>query len=153
MLTYWRTAQGTGYQSNSSAKCRPGNDQNGGTVGLLPSWIWQQILNREARGFLFEFNSNHSSASRYCFCRRLQMCVCLCVSVSVRTKSRKLLVENRCNLVGICLTGNARSIGKLVTFDFDLWPWELFTRIFFSPRYTFRMALPSNFIFDTEIHL
>jgi len=50
------------------------------------------------------------AASRYCFWRRL----------SVRTISRKLLVGNRCNLVGICPMVNARSDWKLVTFDLDL---------------------------------
>jgi len=53
--------------------------------------------------------------------------VCLWVCVSVRRKSRKLLVGNRCNLVGICPMGDAKSDWKLVTFDLDLWPWELFS--------------------------
>jgi len=41
------------------------------------------------------------------------------VSVSVRTKSRKLLVGDRCNLVGICPVMNARSVWKLEIFDLD----------------------------------
>jgi len=66
--------------------------------------------------------------SRYCFCRRL--CVCLSVCVSVRTKSRKLLIRSWCNLVGICPKVNNGSVWKLVTFDLDLWPWELFSYFF-----------------------
>jgi len=67
--------------------------------------------------------------------------VCLSVCLSVRVsavcvrwphKSRKLLIRNWCkpNLVEMCPTVNTRSVWKLVTFDFDLWPWELFS--FFS---------------------
>jgi len=87
------------------------------------------------------------AASRYCFWRRL------CVCVSVRRKSRKLLVGNWCNLVGICLMVNARINWKLVTFDLDLWPWEFFFFFFSSVYYNLRMALPRNIIYGTEIHL
>jgi len=48
------------------------------------------------------------------------------VCVSFRTKSQKLLIGNWCNLVGMCPMVNARSGWKLVTFDRDIWPWELF---------------------------
>jgi len=78
--------------------------------------------------------------------------VCASVCMSVCTKSRKLLLRNQCNLVGICLMGNARSTWKLTTFDLDLWPWELFSYFFYS-GYTFTMAWPRNFIFGMEIHL
>jgi len=54
----------------------------------------------------------------------------VCVCVSVRMKSPKLLVRNRCNLVQICPTMNARNVWKLVTFDVDLWPRELFSYFF-----------------------
>jgi len=53
----------------------------------------------------------------------------VCVSAQ---KSRKLQIRNRCNLVGICLMVNARSGWKLVTFDCDLWPWELFLDFSFA---------------------
>jgi len=43
--------------------------------------------------------------------------VCLWVCVFVCGKSRKLLVGNQCNLVGICHIVNARSDWKLETFD------------------------------------
>jgi len=52
--------------------------------------------------------------------------VCESVRLSICTKSRKLFIWNWCNLVGICHKVNARSVSKLVTFDFDLWHWELF---------------------------
>jgi len=55
------------------------------------------------------------------------VCLTVCVSVclcAVRTNSRKLLIRNWCNLVGICLMVNARSNWKLVTFD------ESYIRIF-----------------------
>jgi len=50
------------------------------------------------------------SASRYCFGS-----VCLSVCASAHTKSRKLLIRNCCNLVGICPVVNARSVWTLVT--------------------------------------
>jgi len=53
------------------------------------------------------------AASRYCFWR------CLSVCVSVCTKSRKLLIRNWCNLLGICPMVNARSDLKSVTFDLE----------------------------------
>jgi len=46
--------------------------------------------------------------------------LCESVRLSVRTKSQKLLIINRCNLVGMCPMVNARSASKLVTFDLDL---------------------------------
>jgi len=46
--------------------------------------------------------------------------------MSVHTKSQKLLLRTWCNLVGVCPMVNARSDWKLMTFDFDLWPWGLF---------------------------
>jgi len=45
------------------------------------------------------------------------------VCVSVRTKSRKLLIRNWCNLVGVCPMVNARSGWKLVTFDLELFSY------------------------------
>jgi len=39
-------------------------------------------------------------------------------------------VRSRCNLVVICLMVNARTGWKLLTFDLDLWPWELFAYLF-----------------------
>jgi len=77
------------------------------------------------------------------FWRRLSVSVC--VRLCFRTKSRKLLVGNWCNLVGICAMGNARSGWKLMTFDLDLWPWVLFS-YFSNWDYTFLMALLSNVI-------
>jgi len=62
----------------------------------------------------------------------------LVASVSVHTKSRKLLIRNWCNLVGICPMVSARSGWKLMTFDLDLWPWELFS-CYFSSGYTFQL--------------
>jgi len=57
------------------------------------------------------------ATSRYCFRRRL----CVCVCTSVRTRSRKLPIRNRCNLVGICPTENASSACKFkLTLTFDL---------------------------------
>jgi len=69
------------------------------------------------------------AASRYCFWRRL------CVRLSVRTPSRKLLIRNWCNSVGIWNTASARSVWKMMTFDNDLWPWEIIF-IFFATRAT-----------------
>jgi len=71
--------------------------------------------------------------SRYCFWRRLS------VRLSVRTKSRKLLIRYWCNLVGICPMANDRSDSKLVTFDLDFWPWELFV------LFQFRLGLATSF--------
>jgi len=65
--------------------------------------------------------------------------VCLCVRLSVRTKSRKLLIRNWCNLVEICPMVNARGGSKLVTFDFDLWSWELFS-YFLNSGYILHLA-------------
>jgi len=59
-----------------------------------------------------------------CFWQRL------CVCVSVHTKSQKLLFRNWCNLAGICPVMNAKSDWKSVTFDLDLWPWEVFSYFF-----------------------
>jgi len=58
--------------------------------------------------------------------------VCVSVCLSICLKSRKLLTRNWCNLVEICPTINAKSVWKLVIFDLDLWPWELWSyfRIF-----------------------
>jgi len=66
------------------------------------------------------------AATSYCFWRRL--CVCL----SVCSKSRKLLVRNWCNLIETCPMVNARSVWNVVTFDPDLWPWELFSYFLFG---------------------
>ena len=65
-------------------------------------------------------------------------------SLSVRRKSKKLLVVNRCNLVGICLMGNPRSGWNFMTFDLDLWPWELLShffqlRLYLSHRFTWQL--------------
>jgi len=58
-----------------------------------------------------------------CLCIWLSVCLYVCLFVC--TKSRKLLIENWCKLVRICPVVNARSGWKLVTFDLDLWSWEL----------------------------
>jgi len=79
------------------------------------------------------------AACRYCFRRHL--CVRDSVRLSVRTKCRKLLIENWCNLVRICLMVNTRSVSTLVTFDLDLWPWELF--LYF---------LNSGWVFEIQLH-
>jgi len=78
-------------------------------------------------------------ASRYCFWR------CLCVCASVRTKSQKLIIRNWCNLVGMCPMVNARSGSKLVTFDFDLWPWELFSNFSMQGIYFEWLDLATSF--------
>jgi len=62
------------------------------------------------------------------------VCRSVCASVCPQT-SRKLLIRNWCNLVGMSTMMNARSDWKLVTFDLDLWPWELFS-YFFNLGYT-----------------
>jgi len=66
------------------------------------------------------------AASKYCFCRHLCLCICASVCVSVCTKSWKLLIRNWCNLVGICPMVKARSVWKLVIFDLDFSPWDIF---------------------------
>jgi len=62
------------------------------------------------------------AASRYCFCRCLCVCLCDCPH-----KISKILIRNWCYLIRICPMVKARSGWKLVTFDLDLWPWELFS--------------------------
>jgi len=69
------------------------------------------------------------AASRYCFWQHL--CICVCVSASVFLsvclhKISKTIDQKLCNLVGICCSVNAGSGWKLVTFDLDLWPWDIF---------------------------
>jgi len=60
--------------------------------------------------------------------------VCLCVYSSVCPhKISKNTHQNRCNSVSIRPMVNARSGWKLVTFDFKLWPWELFSYFFYLP--------------------
>jgi len=76
--------------------------------------------------------------------------VCESVCQSVRIKSRKLLTRNWRNLVGISPMVNARSDSKLVTMDFDLWPWEQLCTLFNSGC-VFWTAWPSNIIFNLEI--
>jgi len=77
--------------------------------------------------------------------------VCLRVCASVLRKSRKLLVENRCNLAGICPMGNARNGWKLVTFDLDSHfhifliqaipvEWLYLATSFFVWRYIFKIS-------------
>jgi len=88
---------------------------------------------------------------RACCKQVLFLTASVCASVSVRTKFRKLLVRNWCNLVEICPMVNARSALKLMTFDLDLWLWELFSYVFNSD-YIFWMAWPSNFIFSLKTH-
>jgi len=82
--------------------------------------------------------------------------ICLRVSAFVCWKSRKLLVGNQCNLVGICSMGNTRNGWKLVTFDLDLglnlWPSVLLL-YFLNSGYIFWVAWPSNFIFSLEMQL
>jgi len=76
--------------------------------------------------------------SRYWFCRWL--CVRASIFMSVRTKCRKLTVKIECNSVGIWITVNAGSGWKLVTFDLDLWPWELFRTYIYSSLFTIKVA-------------
>jgi len=47
----------------------------------------------------------------------------LSVHLSVCRKSRKLVIRNWCNLVGICPMVNIRSGSKLVTFDLELFSY------------------------------
>jgi len=51
--------------------------------------------------------------------------VCVSVCLSVRTKSRKLLVGNRCNLVGLCLMSHGEVVG-MGDVDFHLDPIFVF---------------------------
>jgi len=44
----------------------------------------------------------------------------LLVRVSVRAKTEKLLIKNRCNLVGICVMMSHTSVQILMIFDLDL---------------------------------
>jgi len=74
-------------------------------------------------------------------CESVSLWVCALSAENIEL----LLVGNRCNLVEICQMGNARSVWKLVTFDLDFWPWELFS-YFFNSGYNFWMVRPSNFI-------
>jgi len=69
------------------------------------------------------------AVSSYCFGGN-----CEFAHLSVRTKSRKLLIRNWRNLVGICPMVNTGSGSKLATFD--LLPWELF----FVP-FQFRLSI------------
>jgi len=62
---------------------------------------------------LFCTDSLRTCCEQVLFWRRLSVCL------SVRRKSQKLLIRNRCNLVGICAAVNARSDWKLVTFDLE----------------------------------
>jgi len=78
--------------------------------------------------------------------------IVLVASVCESVRRKSLLIRNRCNLVGVCPIGNARSDWKFLTFDFDLWPWELFS-YFSNSGYTIRMTWPSSFIFSLEIYL
>jgi len=57
------------------------------------------------------------------------------VCLSLRTKSRKPLIRNWCNLLGICPVVNARGVWKLVTFDL-----ESYFRTYLS--YNFRTDWP-----------
>jgi len=82
--------------------------------------LWYGLL----KSLVLSFFTRAHAASKYCFWRRL------CVCVSLRTKSRKLLIRNKCTLLGICPVVNARSDWKLGTFDLELWPWELFSYFF-----------------------
>jgi len=79
--------------------------------------------------------------------------VWLCVQLSVCTTSRKLWIRSWSNLVVSRPMVNARSDLLLVTCDFDFWFRELFLCLFLNLGYTSRMALPSSFIFNVEIHL
>jgi len=71
------------------------------------------------------------------------------VCLSVTTQSRKLQIRNWCNLVGMCPTVNARSGWKLVTFDLDLWPWELFS--YFIHRLVVSNALTQQVHFSVKV--
>jgi len=79
------------------------------------------------------------AASKYCLWRRLSGCA------SVRTKSRKLLLRNWCNLVRMCPMVNARRGSKLLTFDLDLWHWELFLYFLNSAIYLEGLDLATSF--------
>jgi len=59
------------------------------------------------------------AASRYCIWQCLSVCL-----------SRKILIRNRCNLVGICFVVNAINDWKLEIFDRDL---KSYFRIFYLP--------------------
>jgi len=67
--------------------------------------------------------------------------VCLRVGVSVCRKSRKLLIRNRCNMIGVCSTLEVVRSWWHLTLSFDL---ELFSYFFSS--YIFWMAWHSSFI-------
>jgi len=73
----------------------------------------------------------------YCFWRRI--------------KSRKLLVGNICNLVGICPMGNARSGYKLVTFDFESYFRTLSFAMHMSSVISNFECL-GNFVFSVMVH-
>jgi len=70
---------------------------------------------------------------RTCCEQALSLAASVCESACL---SQKLLIGNLCNVVAIRPMRNARTSWKLVTFDLDLWPWELFL-CFFSPGYSF----------------
>jgi len=84
-------------------------------------------------------------------CPSVPLFVSLCASV--RRKFEKLPVGRRCSLVGIWAMVNVRGGWKLVTFDLDLWPWELFPYFFNSGNNFWMALLYSNSIFGMGIHL
>jgi len=73
---------------------------------------------------------------------------------SARGREPASLVEcdpNWCSWLGIWIMMNARGGWKLVKFDLDLWPRELFFRNYLS--YNLWTASPSNFVFGLEMRL
>ena len=58
---------------------------------------------------------------------RVCMSVCVSVYLTVGTKTKKTLIRNSCNLVGMCVIMNPMSIRILVAYVLEPWPWELFS--------------------------
>jgi len=123
--------------------------------GISGAFVYREIIigDGDCLGaiFLDSIWYTHAATARQLCCEQVLFLVAS-VCASIHRKSRKLLLKNWCNLTGIWIIVNARSDWKLMTFDLDLWPWELFS-YFFSSGYTFTMAWPSNFVFGVRIHL
>jgi len=106
------------------------------TPSVLLSWRYATFIKKICQLII----AVAFSCSLYCSCilcfftclHWWRLFVCMSACVSVCTKSRKLLVRNRCNLVGLCPMGDFRSGWKLVIFDLDFWPWELFSYFLFA---------------------
>jgi len=89
------------------------------TVSSSHTWVHIRLWNSPV---LVDTRDPYSdmllSACQMCCEQVLFLAVSVCLSV--HTKSRKLLVGDRCNFVGICVMVNAWSGWKLVIFDLDL---------------------------------